>query len=75
MNIIIINTLAAFSGKHDVYSLGVRLSVCSVFFSKLNETHQGAAHDAASVHFHPNIMRTDGHTYVYYYYALVIYLP
>ena len=55
-------TLAAFSGKHDVYSLS---SVCSVFLSKLNETHQGAAHDAASVHFHPNIMRTDGHTYVF----------
>jgi len=63
-------TLAASSGKHNasVWRPSLRLYVCPIFIQPqsighmrrmLNVTYQVAAHDAASVHFRPNITRTE----------------
>ena len=52
--------------QYSVWRPSVRLSVCPSFVLTLisarrilNVTHQGAASDAASVHFDPTIRRTD----------------
>ena len=54
-------TLAASSGKHNLASvcLSRLFSITHHRMRTLNVTHQGAARDAASVHFRPTSTRTD----------------